>query len=221
MQTLKQQITKIRKKIKKYFSEPIILDIIIIGSYLKDKKNPNDLDIIVIFTEKNYEKAEKILPKLKDEIASIENNVEIHLELSYADKLFTEEIFQAIIHEGFSLKHNKRIADLIGFSSKSLFTFSLNNLTKSKKVQFSYALYGRKKDGLIYQEKGEYLGKGSFIVPTPKEELFKELLNKWDIKYIMFGTKFSLLGRMYRIIFEPICYITGLLLTYKERRAWQ
>ena len=42
-----------------------------------------------------------------------------------------------------------------------------------------------------------------------------------DIKYIMFGTKFSLLGRMYRIIFEPICYITGLLLTYKERRAWQ
>ena len=42
-----------------------------------------------------------------------------------------------------------------------------------------------------------------------------------DIKHIMFGTKFSLLGRIYRIIFEPICYVTGLLLTYKEKLAWQ
>ena len=42
-----------------------------------------------------------------------------------------------------------------------------------------------------------------------------------DIKHIMFGTKYSLLGRIYRIIFEPICYTTGLLLTYKEKRAWQ
>tara|TARA_Y100000004_G_scaffold126164_1_gene141975 strand:- start:1546 stop:3726 length:2181 start_codon:yes stop_codon:yes gene_type:complete len=42
-----------------------------------------------------------------------------------------------------------------------------------------------------------------------------------DIKHIMFGTKFSLLGRIYRIIFEPICYITGLILTRKEKLAWQ
>ena len=42
-----------------------------------------------------------------------------------------------------------------------------------------------------------------------------------DIKHIMFGTKFSLLGRTYRIILEPICYVTGLLLTYKEKLAWQ
>ena len=42
-----------------------------------------------------------------------------------------------------------------------------------------------------------------------------------DIKHIMFGTKFSLLGRIYRIMFEPICYTTGLLLTYKEKLAWQ
>ena len=42
-----------------------------------------------------------------------------------------------------------------------------------------------------------------------------------DIKHIMFGTKFSLLGRTYRIIFEPICYIIGLILTRKEKLAWQ
>ena len=42
-----------------------------------------------------------------------------------------------------------------------------------------------------------------------------------DIKHIMFGTKFSLLGRIYRIMFEPICYITGLILTRKEKLAWQ
>jgi len=31
-----------------------------------------------------------------------------------------------------------------------------------------------------------------------------------DIKHIMYKTKFSLLGRLYRIIIEPICYIVGL-----------
>ena len=42
-----------------------------------------------------------------------------------------------------------------------------------------------------------------------------------DIKHIMFGTKFFLLGRIYRIMFEPICYITGLILTRKEKLVWQ
>ena len=30
-----------------------------------------------------------------------------------------------------------------------------------------------------------------------------------DIKHIMFGTPFSLLGRLVRLVTEPICYITG------------
>lgn len=33
-----------------------------------------------------------------------------------------------------------------------------------------------------------------------------------DIKHIMYGTKFSLLGRVYRIILEPVCFLVGLLL---------
>jgi hypothetical protein len=37
-----------------------------------------------------------------------------------------------------------------------------------------------------------------------------------DIKHIMYGTKFSLLGRVYRIILEPICFIVGLLLWQKK-----
>ena len=30
-----------------------------------------------------------------------------------------------------------------------------------------------------------------------------------DIKHIMFGTPFSLSGRLVRLVTEPICYITG------------
>ncbi len=37
-----------------------------------------------------------------------------------------------------------------------------------------------------------------------------------DIKHIMYGTKFSLLGRVYRIILEPICFVVGLLLWQKK-----
>ncbi len=33
-----------------------------------------------------------------------------------------------------------------------------------------------------------------------------------DIKHIMYGTEFSLKGRVYRTILEPICYIVGLFI---------
>lgn len=183
MQELKNIIKKISKKTKKFYKEDILSDIIIIGSSLKDKKKPNDIDFMIILNYKKYEKIEKLIPKIRDEL-SIEIPLEkIHISPIYTEDLFTEKIFQAILHEGFSLKHNRYISELIGFNSQSLFSFSLDNLSNSKKVQFSYALHGRNKDGLLEQEKGKSLGKGVFIIPIIKEELFKELLKKWNIKY--------------------------------------
>lgn len=184
MQKSKSQIiSDIEKKLKKYFKNEIIFDIVIIGSYLKDKETPRDIDFLIIFTHKDYKTIEELSYQIKEDILQVIKNKEIHIETIILHNLFKEKIFSAILHEGFSIRNNEFFSELTGFKACSLFVFSLNNLSKVEKVKFSQAIYGRKKDGLLYQEKGESLGKGSLIVPVEKEELFRQMMDKWKIKY--------------------------------------
>lgn len=174
---------KLKKKLKEYLKNKEIVDIVIIGSCLKDKEEPRDIDIIIIFAGKNYKIIEEIVYKIKEETSSIEETEEIHIEPIIIHNLFKEKIFSTILHEGFSIRNNNFFSELAGFKAFSLFTFSLSNLSKIEKVKFSQALYGRKNNGLLYEERGKSLGKGSFMVPVEKEELFKQMMEKWKIKY--------------------------------------
>lgn len=173
-----QQIQKLRNILKDKIKKNII-DIFIIGSALKNKTNPNDLDILVFFREKNLKEAEEQLFEIRECIS--EKNA--HIEPFFADSLFEEKITLTIFHEGFSIKKNKFVSELTNLSSFSIFSFSLENLSKIEKVRFAQTLYGRKKDGLIYSEEGIILGPGSFMVNVKKEEIFVEFIKKWKIKY--------------------------------------
>ena len=66
-----------------------------------------------------------------------------------------------------------------------LFTFSLERLSNIDKVRFAQTIYGRNKDGLIKSQGGIFLGKGSFISPVEKTELFKEALTKHKATFKM------------------------------------
>ena len=173
-----QQIQKLRNILKNKIKKNII-DIFIIGSALKNKFHPNDLDILVLFREKNLKEVEEMLFEIKESI----DNRDVHIEPIFADNLFEEKITLTVFHEGFSIKKNKFISDLIKLNSLSIFSFNLENLSKIDKVRFAQALYGRKKDGLLYLEKGIVLGQGSFMVNVKREEIFKEFMKKWKIKY--------------------------------------
>lgn len=173
-----RQIQKLRNILKNKIKKSVI-DIFIIGSALKNKFHPRDLDILVLFREKNLKEAEEMLFEIKESI----DNPEVHIEPIFADNFFEEKITLAIFHEGFSIKKNKFISDLIKLNSFCIFSFNLENLSKLDKVRFAQALYGRKKDGLLYLEKGIVLGQGSFMVNVEKEEIFKEFMKKWKIKY--------------------------------------
>jgi predicted nucleotidyltransferase len=157
-----------------------IADIFIIGSSLKDKLAPRDLDIIVLFKEKNLKQIEEELYNIKESISFIK---EVHIEPLFINSMFEEKIFLTILHEGFSIKENKFLSELMNLKSMEIFSFSLENLSKIDKVRFAQTLYGRKKDGLLYNEKGVSLGQGSFMVNVEKEEIFKELMKKWKINY--------------------------------------
>ena len=41
--------------------------------------------------------------------------------------------------------------------------------------------YGSK--GMLNEAQGRFLGAGSIIVPTEKEDLLKAVFDKWDVKY--------------------------------------
>ena len=170
---------KLKIKLKKYLKNKIIADIFIIGSAIKDKTSPKDIDVIVLFKEKNYKIMQEIIYKIKKDIEM----EQLHIEPLLVENMFKEKIFSSIIHEGISIRNNKNIGELMGYKPFSLFSFSLEKLDKIEKVRFAQTLYGRKGNGLLKEEKGRYLGKGVFIIPINKEELFREIMLKFKTKF--------------------------------------
>ena len=168
-----------KKKLKKYLKNKLIIDIFLIGSSVKNKIEPKDIDIVVLFREENFEKSSEIIYNIKEHL-EIEN---IHIEPLITDRILSEKIFLPILHEGFSMKHNKNVSELLGVKSFSLFIFSLIGLKNIDKVRFAQTIYGRKGNGLLMQEGGRSLGKGSFIISINKEHLFREVMVKFKTKF--------------------------------------
>ena len=177
---MQSQLTlKLRNTLKKHIKDNIS-DIFIIGSTIKNKIEPRDFDIIVLFKEKNLKKVEDSLFNINESINFVKNK---HIEPLFVSSMFKEKIFLTIMHEGFSVNNNKKVSEIIGLKSYSIFSYNLENLSKINKVRFAQALYGRKKDGLLYAEGGISLGNGSFMVLVYKEQIFKELFSAWKVKY--------------------------------------
>jgi hypothetical protein len=65
-----------------------------------------------------------------------------------------------------------------------IYIYKLNNLTSSKKVLFSFALFGRKNgEGLINELGGEKLGSGCIFVPEKSCDKIEEFLKFWSVNY--------------------------------------
>lgn len=169
----------LRKKLKSFLKDKFIIDIFIIGSALKEKFKPNDLDMIILFRSADYGKIEDSIYKIKHSL----NIEKIHIEPLIIDDFFKKSISSAILHEGMSIKNNKPVSEALGYNPYSLFIFTLENLDNVKKVRFAQTLYGRKNDGLLIKENGKSLGRGAFIIPISKEELFTEIMKKFNVKY--------------------------------------
>jgi len=179
LQKLKlNELSRIKSILRKSLNK-FVLDIFILGSAVKDKLEPADLDLIVLFSEKDSNRVGKVFFDIRERLGIDE----LHIEGIYSDDLFSENIFGSVLHEGISVKDNSEVSKLLGYCSKVMFNYALRNLDKVEKVRFSQALYGRKKDGLLHIIKGESLGNGSFLVSIKKEEIIKEFFKKWKVKY--------------------------------------
>jgi hypothetical protein len=73
-----------------------------------------------------------------------------------------------------------------------LFAYTLSHFPPSKRVKFHYVLKGRYgSKGILMEVKGQFLGTGSILVPSEKEDILKEIFDKWDVRYKIYRILFS------------------------------
>lgn len=175
MKKLKKSLKSLLKK------EKFLVDIFIFGSVLKSKYQPRDVDLIILFREKNYKKIEEIIYQIKKIGDKLKIN--LHSEPLIIDDIYNEKVYLSLLHEGYSIRNMKFISNMLNFKPYLLITYNLKDKKSSDKVRFSYALYGRKKgEGLLKTLSGKELGKGSILVPIDKESLIKEFFKQWNVK---------------------------------------
>lgn len=156
----------LRKILRKY---DIIKDIIIFGSFVKGRDNPKDIDLAFIVKKKNT----KLVPLIKKEIGINK----AHLDFITVDDVFSP-LFLSLINEGYSIKKNKFLRNVLNIRPMRLYAYDLKHLDKSKKTLFGIAL---KKS--LKKIKGEKVSIGSVLVPINQTSYFEDFLDAWGMKY--------------------------------------
>ncbi|MBU1129348.1 MAG: nucleotidyltransferase domain-containing protein [Nanoarchaeota archaeon] len=173
---------------KKLKQKENIFDIILYGSYVKGKRKPNDIDIMIIFNKTPINQQLELIQKFKERILKTkeyENN-KLDIKAINLKELFNKGFLsrQGILTSGLSLIDKTFFAEKLGFTAKTLFIYELKNLSNTEKTKFSFALNGRRNEkGLFKKLNLQKLGKNVFLSPIKNSDLIKEFLEKGKINY--------------------------------------
>lgn len=171
------------KKIKEWIAKNKVSDVIIFGSVARGKTEARDIDLCIVINDKDEQKSLDLvhsLGKLTDS-----NKIKAHINIISAGSFVSgSTLAKTLLNEGYSIKKNKSFASTLGFENKSLFTYNLTDFSPSKRVQFHYLLRGRYgSEGILNEVHGKIIGTGSILIPKEKEEILKDVLDKWNVKY--------------------------------------
>jgi len=168
---------------KKFSKKHDLFDIVLYGSSAKGKDEARDIDILLVFKEKKLKERTDISQELKEILYKKIEKIDI--KTINLEELFEKEFLarQGVLIEGYSLLYNTPFSKKLGFKGYALFTYNLKNLDHNRKTKFTYALIGRKSQGIIKQLSAEPLGKGAVIIPIENSLIFEDFLQKWEINY--------------------------------------
>lgn len=156
-----------------------IVDIILFGSFAKNKSKPNDIDVAVIL--KNTKEAEflTLMKKFGDFF-----DKKVHLNLILIETIFTNPLFKILLNEGVSLLNDKPLYERFGYESGAVFSINLTKLEKSRKVLFYYALHGKKEqEGILKKNGGKLIGRSVVFIPVKFIDDFKAFLEGWNVDF--------------------------------------
>ena len=162
-----KELSRIKKDFKKILRDNQVYDIILFGSFVKGKLNPQDIDVALI-TDKDYE-------KIKGYHTSF---------ISIIDFFKPIGLINTLLREGYSLKKNKAFSEIYGFRNRCLFRYELSDLSASKKVQVVNFLRGKGGEaGLVLEKKGEWLSNQVFLSPVICESIFENFFINSKVKF--------------------------------------
>lgn len=180
---MQKELLQTIKKIKKWAARQKVLDAVLFGSAMRGKAAPRDLDLCILIEDKDEEKSIDLADSLGSFLEKLSLKPHISVITSSA-ATSGNTLIKTLLNEGYSVTKNKSFSSIFGFESKSLFVYTLKKFTSSKRVQFHYMLRGRYgTKGMLKEMQGIILGTGTILVPTEKEDLLKEILDRWNVKY--------------------------------------
>ncbi|MDD5651652.1 MAG: nucleotidyltransferase domain-containing protein [Candidatus Nanoarchaeia archaeon] len=154
--------------LKKY---DVIKDIIIFGSFVKGRPNPKDIDVAFIVKEKDP----KLVSLIKDKLITDKIDLEF---IEIGDLYYSNKFFINLILEGYSIKKDDFLKNILNIKPKKLYSYNLKHLNKSKKTLFGMAL-----KRTLKKIKGEKISIGSVLIPLEETSYFEDFLDVWGMKY--------------------------------------
>lgn len=180
---LKQLQKTLETEVKPFFlkNRAEIIDILLFGSVVKGKNQPNDIDILILF---HNDKQLKLCQELRKKI---EEKIEMKIEvtgLSYSE-LFNKSFLprEAILTEAYSLIYKNSISESLGFRSQIMFNYKLKGKTKSERMKFYYSLHGRNAPGMLKRLAAIKYTETIILCPVENQEKMREYLNSWNLEF--------------------------------------
>ena len=171
---MKSIISKLKNELK----NDEIADIVIFGSYMKGKDNPNDIDLLIIFKEKINKDIEYGIKKKLSDKFDINS---ITLKEFMGDDFIAKE---GIFLEGYSISKNKRVSEILSMNSFALIKYNISEIKGSNRTRFYYALLGRNNnEGFLKRLNAKKLSDNIIICKYEDIEKVKEFLYNWNIEY--------------------------------------
>ena len=180
---LKSYLENLKFNFKKFAQDNDVYDIILYGSSVKGDAKPQDVDLMLIFSDKKLKERLEVSQKLKHMIKQEVEKADVKsINLS---ELFDSNFLarQGILLEGYSLLDKRRFSERLGFYGFSIFSYNLGNMSHNEKTKFTYSLIGRNSEGMLKKINGKTVGRGAFIIPIGNSNIFEEFLKNWKINH--------------------------------------
>ncbi len=169
--------------LKKWIQKEHVLDVIQFGSSQRGKLKPTDIDLCILISDIDEKKSLDLVDSLAKVTDTEDTKVQINI-ITARSFATGSGLARTLLEEGWSIKHNKNFSEVFGFHNKSIFVYSLKHFSATQRVKFHYMLQGRyETKGVLKEVNGKFVGTGTIIVPTEKEDILKEIFDTWSVKY--------------------------------------
>jgi predicted nucleotidyltransferase len=177
-------LTRLRKCLGSEGKDGAIADIVVYGSAARDE-TARDVDILVLFRGGSLRERLERLQRVKEKARICLPGAVIDAKQALYDELFSPAFLAraGVLLDGFSIVHNKRLCDMMGFRSSVLFSYSLTGLSHSQKVSFNYVLAGRNGRGILASLGARRFVNGAVLVPMEHAASFEDVLKRAKVTY--------------------------------------